>query len=125
MEIKCNLIKAGEPTLNGRIYPKETLQKAVDSYNKQTYKLGTLGRSMEVSIVQSSHKIKNLYLDNGIMKADIEILDTPNGNILKEMIEKEIPLTLHPHFIGEVDKNNIVEIKKISILNIIKDEDIY
>lgn len=109
MKIKCELVKAGVPTINDRVYPKETLQKAIDEYNKQPYKLGTLGRSMEVSIVQSSHKIKNLYLDDdGSMKADIEILDTPVGKYLKEMIEKEIPLTLHPHFIGEVDKNNLV-----------------
>jgi hypothetical protein len=43
-----------------------------------------------VDLSKVSHSVTNLYIEEGILKADIHILDTPYGNNLIKLLEKDV-----------------------------------
>lgn len=87
------MLKAGEPTRNGRIYPREELEKAIAIFEAK----GGLGQFYTeewprpepamINIAQVSHRIKNLALNkDGELIGEVEILKTPMGDVLAEII---------------------------------------
>ncbi|MFW6014979.1 MAG: hypothetical protein ACOCRK_00920 [bacterium] len=120
MKLKCKLMKADEPTANGRIYTKEALQKAINKFNdkEETKRLGTFGYyETELPLDKISHKINYLQLDyDGNIIADIEFLPTEGGKILSNLNKKF--LTLLPVFIGKVDEYGKVDIDDITTVHV-------
>jgi hypothetical protein len=97
MELTCKEIIADEPTINHRIYSKEVLQKAIDEYNAKDYKFGTLGLSDNVNsdgtfTGMNPHNIAfsvtGISLVGNEIVIEFEILYTPMGEVLKELIDK-------------------------------------
>lgn len=119
--VKCMLIKAGVPTVNGRIYPVEALENAIDQVKMPI--LGGIGNdpSARTQISECSHEIQSLHVSSdGRLVGEVKILDTPAGKILTEMVESGIAkLTLHPYFMGSLDSNNTLNndlrIQKINV----------
>lgn len=124
MKLKCKLMKADEPTMSGHIYPKETLQKAIDNFNdkEESKRLGALGyHESAIPLDKVSYKINYLQLDEyGYISADIELLPTDWGKILSNLNKKF--LTLSPVFIGRVDEYGKVDVDDISTVSIINYE---
>jgi hypothetical protein len=82
---------------NGNIYPKHSLDKEVKEFETK-FKAKLLGQigyprgnthpnqwREPVSYRDVSHVVTNLKMDQGYLLAEIEILDTPQGNVLKSM----------------------------------------
>jgi hypothetical protein len=116
------LMKAGVPTVNGRIYPKEILQLAVQEYQakiKERLAFGWLVPSQKLSEV--SHLITKLEFDDERQQlvGDFEILPTPQGKLLAEMLadcNAAIKFSPNPSGEGTVDENGTVtEYKFISV----------
>ena len=116
--VKCSLIKADEPTVNGRIYPREVLEKAIEEYNKKEnnfgeffdeWKQGGYQDQGKINLSQVSHYIINSWIDDcGYISCKIKLLDTPLGKILQETwSNKTEPF---PCFMAITDKNVITEI---------------
>ena len=79
---------------SNNIYPTEVVQKAIDVYNAQDVKFGTLKLQNYIPTVdaipidQISHKINNLRIEGNRLLADITILEKlEQGALLKALIE--------------------------------------
>ena len=77
---------------NGRIYPKEVIQKEVKRYNKefveQKRAFGELGHpeGPTINLDKVSHMIEKLEEDGNNYVGRAKILSTPNGQIVKNLI---------------------------------------
>jgi hypothetical protein len=108
------------------VFPQEIIA-GIQNQIKENECYGTLGVPAEstlntnnfshINLKQISHKIKNVFYENDIMTADIEILKTPYGKILSQLLESKIPLRLSPRGLGTVDDTGckILSYKLISI----------
>ena len=85
-----------KPNRNGRVYPKELWQKVVNSdYMREMINTHTLfGESshpqddrLEVDLANVSHAINNVWIDNDCVMGEIDILPTPQGKIINELID--------------------------------------
>ena len=93
---------------NGRVYPKATLEREVDKY-KNTYirenrALGELDHpeSPIINLKNVCHNIKDLWWDGDDVMGKIEILTTPSGNILKELLLNGITVGISSRGMGSV-----------------------
>ena len=129
--IKCMLIEADISTVNGRTYPRSVLENAVKQLNLPI--MGGLDiRPEPIRIDKVSHEVRSLYVDfEGRLVGEVEILDTPEGRTLTNMIDESIgpfigpdKFTLNPCFIGSLDSNNIAgNDLRITAINICLIED--
>lgn len=84
---------AGDSNGNGRIYPKNVLvreaQKFKDTYIKQGNPFGELDHpeSPIVSVKNVSHAIIDLWWEGNNLMGRVEVLNTPFGNIVKEILK--------------------------------------
>ena len=99
--------KADEPSLNGRIYPRTVLEKALNEKQQAIVErrmLGELGKdTVRVRLGHSSHLITGLRLVDGVVKGDVEVLPTEAGKLLQVLRDDDIQLELCPVGQGDVD----------------------
>jgi hypothetical protein len=93
---------------NGRVYPKDTLEREIDKY-KATYikdnrALGELDHpeSPIINLKNVCHNILDLWWDGDDVKGKIEILPTPSGNILKALLIAGITVGISSRAMGSV-----------------------
>ena len=97
---------------NGRMYPKEILQKEVDRYNKEyTAKnraFGELGHpdSPTINLDRVSHMIKSLKLEGNNFVGRAKIMDTPYGKIVKSLIDEGAQLGVSSRGMGSLIQKN-------------------
>jgi hypothetical protein len=93
---------------NGRVYPKDTLEREVqkykDTYIKENRALGELDHpeSPIINLKNVCHNIKDLWWDGDDVMGKIEILTTPSGNILKELLINGITIGISSRGMGSV-----------------------
>jgi hypothetical protein len=99
---------------NGRMYPKEVMQKEVDRYTKEYINknraFGELGHpdSPTINLDRVSHMIKELRLDGDNYIGKAKIMDTPYGKIVKNLIDEGAQLGVSSRGLGSlVQKNGI------------------
>jgi hypothetical protein len=100
--------RADAKNQNGRVYPKETLEREVEKYISgpisENRALGELDHpdSSIINLKNVCHNIKNLWWDGDDLMGDIEILPTPSGNILKELFINNITVGISSRGMGSV-----------------------
>lgn len=96
-------------TVSGNVYPKEVIQKAIDEYMEiPAYKrFGCFGiqETPAVELINASHKVKSVEIEKDSVVAEIELLTTPMGEKLKEMLDNKISLEFKPRGIGSVNRH--------------------
>lgn len=103
------LQRSGAKNQNGRIYPKEILMREANKYaNEQIKERRALGEldhpeSSVVNLSNVSHNINKIWWDGNDLMGRVEILSTPSGNILKELLKNEIKLGISSRGMGSVD----------------------
>ena len=117
----ARLLKCDDPSpYTGKIYPTEEVKNAINDFmeNSQIH-LGEMdGEDPVINLDRVSHKINKTYVDDdGWWMAEIETVDTPMGEILKQLLEAKLPLRLAPRSTGVV--NSGVGTHIISDLNLI------
>jgi len=91
-EVTGVMQRANAKNQNGRIYGKDVLyrevQKYIDSFVKAGNAYGELDHpeSPIVSLKNASHVVKDLWWDGDNLMGKVELLNTPSGNIVKEII---------------------------------------
>jgi hypothetical protein len=103
------LQKADILNQNGRIYPHAVLDREVRNYQKfiaENRALGELDHpdSSVVNLKNASHLIKEAYLDGGVVYGTVEILNTPSGRILQDLIEGGVKLGISSRGVGSTKK---------------------
>ena len=92
MKIKGVFMQAETKNRNGRVYPLDVLQKEVARYNKELVEtkraFGELGHpeGPTVNLDRVSHMIEELVPEGNNIIGKAKILDTPNGKIVKELL---------------------------------------
>lgn len=114
--MKVPVIYANVVNLNGRLYNINSIQKIISIFeNKDGELFGNIGypdvdNFTLIPLSNVSHSIKNLIYDDNILFAEIKVLDTPNGLILKDNIHNYV---FRPRLIGNILDNNIVNVEKL------------
>ena len=93
---------------NGRVYPFEVLKREADKYIqgpiKERRALGELDHpdSPVINLKNVSHNIREIYWEGDDVCGVVEILSTPSGNILKELLKNNIRLGISSRGLGSV-----------------------
>jgi hypothetical protein len=93
---------------NGRMYPMETLRREVQRYNESNIQtgraLGELGHpdGPTVNLDRVSHKIVSLTENGSNFIGKAKILNTPMGNIAKNLIDEGVKLGVSSRGIGSL-----------------------
>ena len=104
---------------NGRMYPKEVMQKEVARYTKESIEkkraYGELGHpdGPTVNLDRVSHMIVGLKEDGDNYIGRAKILDTPMGRIVKELIDEGASLGVSSRGLGSLkERNGINEVQE-------------
>ena len=106
--VKGVLQRANAKNHNGRIYPKETLMREAQKYEKtfisERRALGELDHpdSSVVNLNNVSHNVLNMEFKGDDLVGTVEVLSTPSGNILKELFKSGIKLGISSRGMGSV-----------------------
>lgn len=90
---------------NGRIYPKEILEREVRNYQKFIIENRALGEcdhpeSSVVNLKNVSHIIREAKFDGNVVVGSLELLDTPSGKILQSLVESGVKLGISSRGVG-------------------------
>jgi len=105
--VKGVLQRAGAENQNGRVYPKNILEREVQKYQtliKERRALGELDHpdSSVINLKNVSHNIREVHWEGEDVVGTVEILPTPSGNILKELLRAGILLGISSRGMGSV-----------------------
>ena len=103
--MKGILQKAETLNQNGRVYPKIILEREIINYQKfikENRALGELDHpdSSVVELKNSSHIIREAYMEGNIVYGTVEILNTPSGKILQSLVESGVTLGISSRGVG-------------------------
>lgn len=106
--VKGVLQRADAQNQNGRVYPKEILEREVKKYQQLITEKRALGEldhpeSSVVSLKNVSHNIRECSWNGNDVVGVVEILPTPSGNILKELLRAGIRLGISSRGMGSVE----------------------
>ena len=103
--VKGVLQRAGAENQNGRVYPKPILEREAEKYLtfiKERRALGELDHpdSTVINLKNVSHNIREIWWDGDDLCGTVEVLSTPSGNILKELLKAGILLGISSRGMG-------------------------
>ena len=104
---------------NGRVYPKETLMREMNRYNKNYVEAkrayGELGHPQgpTINLDRVSHMFTELKEDGSNVIGRAKIMDTPMGKIVKNLIDEGANLGISSRGMGSLkqNKNGIMEVQ--------------
>lgn len=113
------LQRAGAKNQNGRIYPKNILMREVKKYAETNIKenraLGELDHpdSSVINLKNVCHNVLGVKWNDDDVVGRVEILPTPSGNILRDLLGAGIRLGISSRGLGSVKEinENTVEVQ--------------
>ena len=117
--------QANAKNKNGRIYPKEVMEKSVKRYNdiyvSKNRAVGELDHphGPNINLDKVSHKIESLVFEGNNVIGKATILDTPMGKIVKGFIDGGVQLGVSTRGMGTLytRSDNVVIVKDDFILS--------
>jgi hypothetical protein len=111
-EVEGIMQRAGAKNQNGRVYDKQILLREVDKYITEFVKNGNAYGELDhpesalVSLKNASHIIKELWWKGDELMGRVELLNTPSGNIVKEIIKAGHTIGISSRGTGSVQPTN-------------------
>lgn len=105
-------MQAEKKNRNGRVYPFDILNKEVSRYNNEyvtkNRAFGELGHpdSPTINLDRVSHMITSLHPDGNNIIGKAKILDTPNGKIVKSLLDGGASLGVSTRGVGSLKPHN-------------------
>ena len=117
--VKGVIQRAEAKNQNGRVYPKEILEREIQKYIagpvRERRALGELDHpeSSVINLQNVSHNIVEVRMKGNDVYGKVEILSTPAGNILKELFRNGITVGISSRGMGSVQEsgNGTVEVQ--------------
>lgn len=116
--------QTNEKNRNGRIYPKEIMEKAVGKYVSDQVKtkraVGELNHpeGPTVNLDKVSHLITDLHFEGTNVVGKATILPTPMGEIVKGLLEGGVQLGVSTRGMGSLEQQNgVMVVKDDYVLN--------
>ena len=103
---------------NGRVYPKDVMKKEVARYNKEFVEkdraFGELGHpdGPTINLDKVSHMITKLEEDGNNYVGRAKILTTPNGQIVRNLIDDGAKLGVSSRGLGSLEQKNGAQVVK-------------
>jgi len=102
---------AGKPNANNRIYPREILEREDRRYQEMIRDRRAMGEldhpdSPVVQLENVSHLVTETKWEGQDLVGEIEVLDTPKGQILGKLVERNVKLGISSRGLGSVRRNN-------------------
>ena len=105
---------------NGRVYPTDTLANEVARYNRefveQNRAYGELGHPQgpTINLERVSHMIKSLRQEGDNFVGRVKIMDTPYGNIVKNLMKEGAKLGFSSRGMGSLvkRKDGLMEVQR-------------
>ena len=111
-EVEGVMQRAGAKNQNGRINEKELLEREVEKYMEEFVRNGNAFGELDhpesavVSLKNASHVVKDLHWDGDDLMGKVELLNTPAGNIVKEIIKAGHTIGISSRGTGSVQQTN-------------------
>ena len=111
-EVEGVMQRAGAKNQNGRVYEKKLLMREVSKYMDEFVKNGNAYGELDhpesavVSLKNASHIVKDLYWNGDDLMGKVELLNTPSGNIVKEIIKAGHTIGISSRGTGSVSQTN-------------------
>ena len=102
---------------NGRYYSRDLWEREMGKYNELVEQRRSMGEldhpeSSVVNLKNVSHLIKEYSWDGDNVMGVIEILPTPSGNILKELIKNGVTVGVSSRGMGSLeDRGGVMEVQ--------------
>ena len=111
-KIRGIFLQSNVKNRNGRVYPREILDKEVNRYNREFINkkraFGELGHpdGPTVNLERVSHMITKLSPDGNNFIGEAKIMDTPYGKIVKGLIDEGAQLGVSSRGMGSLIQRN-------------------
>ena len=107
--------RAGVRNGNGRIYPQKVLSREVENYLKLVGERRALGEldhpdDSVINLKNASHLCTKMWWDGDNVLGKFQVLDTPSGKVLQNLISANVKLGISSRGLGSVkeEKGNMV-----------------
>mgnify|MGYP003116938449 CR=1 FL=1 len=96
---------------NGRVYPHALLEREVERYKKLVEQRRALGEldhpeSSVINLQNASHLVTSIWMDDNKVMGKIEVLPTPSGMILTNLVQAGVPCGISSRGMGSVSERN-------------------
>jgi len=97
---------------NGRVYKKNLLEREVGRYIDEFVKVGNAYGELDhpespvVALKNASHVVKELWWKGNDLMGRVELLNTPSGNIVKEILKGGHTIGISSRGTGSVQQTN-------------------
>ena len=96
---------------NGRIYPHAILEREVGNYMKMVDERRALGEldhpdTSVINLSNASHLVTAIWMEDKRCMGKIEVLNTPSGRVLKELVLAGVKLGISSRGMGSVTESN-------------------
>jgi hypothetical protein len=111
-EVEGVMQRAVAENQNGRVYSKAILEREASKYIKEFVERGNAFGELDhpetpvVSLKNASHIVKELYWKGNDLMGKVELLNTPAGNIVKEIIKAGHTIGISSRGTGSVNQTN-------------------
>ena len=111
-EVEGVMQRAKAENQNGRVYSKDILEREASKYVKEFVERGNAFGELDhpespvVSLKNASHIVKELYWKGDDLMGKVELLNTPAGNIVKEIIRAGHTIGISSRGTGSVQQTN-------------------
>ncbi len=111
-EVEGIMQRATSQNQNGRVYKKEILEREAKKYIDEFVKNGNAFGELDhpekpvVELKNASHIVKDLWWKGDDLMGRVELLNTPAGNIVKEIIKAGHTIGISSRGTGSVQQTN-------------------
>lgn len=111
-EVEGIMQTAGAKNQNGRVYKKPILEREINRFKEEFIKQGNAYGELDhpesaiVSLKNASHIIKDLWWEDENVMGRVELLNTPSGNIVKEIIKAGHTIGISSRGTGSIEQTN-------------------
>jgi len=111
-EVEGIMQRATAENQNGRVYAKPILERETKKYMEEFVKNGNAFGELDhpdkpvVELKNASHVVKDLWWEGDDLMGKVELLNTPAGNIVKEIIKAGHTIGISSRGTGSVSQTN-------------------
>lgn len=96
---------------NGRIYPHAILEREVHNYMEMVEQRRALGEldhpdTSVINLSNASHLVTKIWMEDNRCLGKIEVLNTPSGKVLQELVNAGVKLGISSRGMGSVTERN-------------------
>jgi len=101
--------KCDQENGNGRVYSRNILEREIENYQRIVEDRRALGEldhpdDSVVNLKNASHMVTKIWWDGNNVMGKVKVLDTPSGNILKNLVRGGVKLGISSRGLGSTRK---------------------